>query len=186
MELELTLRMVVREAMSSPAITVDEGEEIMEVARVMDENNIGAVIVLDREARPVGIVTERDIVVRVVARGLSPRKVRAGEVMSSPLITVDSETPLIDAMMQMNRLKIRRLGVTYKGGLVGVVTERDILRIVPTMIEIIRERSRIQGESGSSTPSLTGICERCGAYSMNLKELDGMYLCEDCIADEEA
>lgn len=185
MELELTYRMIVREAMSSPAITVSEDDEIIEVARVMDENNIGAVIVLDKEARPVGIVTERDIVVRVVAKGLSPGRVKAGEVMSSPLITVESETPLIDAMMQMNRLKIRRLGVTYKGSLVGVVTERDILRIVPTMIEIIRERSKILGEGGSSAPSLAGTCERCGAYSMNLKELEGMYLCEDCIADEE-
>lgn len=186
MELELTHRMVVREAMSSPAITVGEGEVVREVARVMDENKIGAVIVLDQESRPVGIVTERDIVVRVVAKGLSPGDVKAGEVMSSPLITVDSETPLIDAMIQMNRLNIRRLGVTYRGSLVGIVTERDILRIVPTIIEIIRERSRILGEAGPSSPSLTGICERCGAYSMNLKEVDGMYLCEDCIADEEA
>jgi len=121
LELELTHRMVVREAMSSPAITVGEGEVVREVARVMDENKIGAVIVLDQESRPVGIVTER-----------------------------------------------------------------DILRIVPTIIEIIRERSRILGEAGPSSPSLTGICERCGAYSMNLKEVDGMYLCEDCIADEEA
>ncbi len=185
MELELTYRLVVREAMSSPAIAVGEEEGITEVARIMDGNKIGAVIVLDREARPHGIVTERDIVVRVVARGLSPRDVRVGEVMSSPLITVDSETPLIDAMIKMNRLNIRRLGVTYKGSLVGVVTERDILRIVPTIIEIIRERSQILPEVGS-TSSLTGICERCGAYSTNLREVEGMYICEDCRADETA
>ncbi|MEM3070170.1 MAG: CBS domain-containing protein [Candidatus Bathyarchaeia archaeon] len=185
MELELTYRMIVREAMSSPAITIGEDKEITEVARVMDENNIGAVIVLDQEDRPVGIVTERDIVVRVVAKGRNPWNIKAGEVMSSPLITVVSETPLIDAMMLMSRLNIRRLGVTYKGSLVGVVTERDILRIVPTIIEIVRERSKIQGGVGAGSPSLTGICERCGAYSMNLKAVEGMYLCEDCVADEE-
>lgn len=185
MELELTYKMVVREAMSSPAITIGNEEGVTEVARLMEENNIGAVIVLDQEDRPVGIVTERDIVVRVVARGDSPRDVKVREVMSSPLITVDSETPLIDAMMLMSKLNIRRLGVTYKGSLAGVVTDRDILRIIPTIIEIVRERSKIQGGFSPGAPSLTGICEKCGAYSMNLKEVEGMYLCEDCIADEE-
>ena len=185
MDLELTPRMLVREAMTSPVITVDEEASIVEVARVMEENNIGAVIVTRRDGQPVGIVTERDIVLRVVAKDSDPEEVKAGEVMSTPLRTVGPDTRLLDAMAMMNRLNIRRLGVTYKGRLLGIISDRDILRVIPDIIEIIQEKSRILSGGTLGGPSLVGYCDRCGAYSTNLKAVDGEFLCEDCRADLE-
>jgi CBS-domain-containing membrane protein len=103
--------------------------------------------------------------------------------MSSPLKMVDPETSLEEAMRTMDRLNIRRLGVTYKGRLEGVITDKDILRVVPALIEIVRERSRIQGGSTPTGPSLVGYCDRCTIYSTNLRNVDGELLCEDCRAD---
>ena len=186
MDLEFTPRMVVREAMSSPVITIDEDRNIVEVAKMMKDNKIGAVIVAGGDSKPVGIVTERDIVVRVVAKGAVPKDIRVKEVMTSPLKMVEPETSLIDAMSLMGRLNIRRLGVTYKGELAGVVSDRDILRIVPTIIEIVQQRSRIRSDETLSGPSLAGYCDGCGIYSTNLRAVSGEFICEDCRAESEA
>lgn len=185
MDLEFTPKMIVREAMSSPVVTIDEESDVVEVAKLMEENKIGSIIVVKAESHPVGIVTERDIVVRVVARGAVPRDLRAKEVMSSPLTTVEPEMSFVDAMSLMSRLNIRRLGITYKGELVGVVSDRDILRMVPTIIEIVKERSRIMSGGTPIGPSLVGYCDRCGIYSNNLRSVSGEFLCEDCRAETE-
>ena len=185
MDLDLSRKMVVREAMSSPVVTVDEDQDVVRAAEMMAENNIGAIIVIRGDSQPVGIVTERDIVIRVVAKGLVPRDVKVKEVMTSPLRMVEPEMKLTDAMTLMSKLNIRRLGVTYKGNLVGVVSDRDILRIVPAIIEIVQERSRIMSGESSSGPSLVGYCDRCGIYSTNLRSVGGEFLCEDCRAEIE-
>lgn len=178
--------MVVREAMSSPVVTVGEDQNMVKVAKMMDYHKVGAIIVTRDDDQPVGIVTERDIVVRVVAKGAAPKEVRAKEVMSSPLRTVDPETRLTDAMSLMSKINIRRLGVTYRGDLVGVVSNRDILRLVPAIIEIVQERSRIRSVEMLAGPSLVGYCDRCGIYSTNLRSVSGEFLCEDCRAEIEA
>ena len=104
MSLEMEPKMMVREAMSSPVFVVEEGSDITEVAKLMREQKLGAIVVNNSDAKPVGIVTERDIVMRVVADGKSPQGVTAGEVMSSPLRVVKAETAIVDAMKMMDKL----------------------------------------------------------------------------------
>jgi CBS domain-containing protein len=183
LDLDLRAKMVVREAMSSPVVSIGEDRSVVDAAKIMSEQKIGSIIVNDVDGRPVGIVTERDLVFRVIARDTVPRELKVKEVMSSPLKMVDPETSLEEAMRTMDRLNIRRLGVTYKGRLEGVITDKDILRVVPALIEIVRERSRIQGGSTPTGPSLVGYCDRCTIYSTNLRNVDGELLCEDCRAD---
>jgi signal-transduction protein with cAMP-binding, CBS, and nucleotidyltransferase domain len=185
MSLEMEPKMMVREAMSSPVFVVEEGSDITEVAKLMREQKLGAIVVNNSEAQPVGIVTERDIVMRVVADGKSPKGVTAGEVMSSPLRVVKAETPIVDAMKMMDKLNIRRLGVTYKGQLVGIISHKDIIRIIPTIMEIMRENSKISGSLEGFSPSTVGYCDRCETYSTNLRGVDGEFLCEDCRAEEK-
>ncbi|MGB9623074.1 MAG: cyclic nucleotide-binding/CBS domain-containing protein [Candidatus Bathyarchaeia archaeon] len=189
MTFDLSPKMIVKEAMSSPVVTVKEEENVVNLARIMERTNVGAIVVVDESDTPLGIVTERDIVLRVVAKGLMPKEIKAKDVMSSPLKMVDPDMSLVDAMSMMSKLNIRRLGVSYRGKLVGIVTDRDILRIVPTIIEIVQERSRILGGGSASdviqTESLTGFCDRCGLYSSDLRSVDGEFLCEDCRIDKE-
>lgn len=185
MSLGLEPKMIVREAMSSPVVAVLESSEVTEVACLMREHKFGAIVVNNSEGLPVGIVTERDIVLRVVANGKSPGGVKAKEVMSTPLRVVKAETPLVDAMRMMDKLNIRRLGVTYKGQLVGIISHKDIIRIIPTIIEIMKENSKINGSGESFSPSTIGYCDKCEIYSINLRAVDGEYLCEDCRLEEK-
>jgi signal-transduction protein with cAMP-binding, CBS, and nucleotidyltransferase domain len=179
----MSSKMIVREAMSSPVISVDENEDIVQVSNKMREQRVGAVVVLNQQNLPVGIVTERDIVTRVVAEGVSPSTFIAGKVMSSPLKMVDPEMNLMDAMKMMDKENIRRLGVIYKGELVGVVTDRNIIRFIPTIVDIMREHKEILTNTPVSGSSTVGYCDKCELYSMNLRAIDGAFLCEDCRVD---
>jgi signal-transduction protein with cAMP-binding, CBS, and nucleotidyltransferase domain len=184
MVLEITSRMFVREAMSSPVISVHEDASVVELADTMKAQKVGAIIVVNKQDKPVGIVTERDIVTRVVAEGRTPQALIAKEIMSSPLRMVEPEMKLMDALSLMDKLNIRRLGVTYKGDLVGVVSDKDIIRLVPTIVEIMKEQREISNLATVSGPSVAGYCDRCEIYSNNLRSVDGEFLCEDCRAEE--
>jgi CBS domain-containing protein len=185
-EIGLRTRMVVKDIMSSPVVTLDEGATSNKVANLMDENKLGCLIVTNKTGKPVGIITERDLVIRVLAKNLKPDAVKAKEIMTSPLVTIEPEATISEAARRMSRLNIRRLGVIYKGNLVGVVSSKDILGVMPELIEIIQERTRIEGaaEAEETTEaeemSLSGYCDRCGAFSENLKVVNGQNLCEDC------
>ena len=180
MSLEITSKMLVREAMSSPVISVSENTNITKLAKVMKDQNVGAVMITNKEEQPVGIVTERDIVTRVVAQGRDHGRVVAKSVMSSPLRVVEPEMSLMEAMRLMDKLNIRRLGVMYKNQLIGIISDRNIIRLVPTIVEILKEQQEINNASSVSGPSITGYCDRCESYSNNLRVVDGEFHCEDC------
>ena len=182
--------MVVKDVMSSPVITTGEEDPTNHVATLMEENDLGCVIVSNKDSKPIGIITERDLVIRVLAKNLKPDIVTAKEIMTAPLITIEPEATISDAARRMSRLDVRRLGVIYKGELVGIISSKDILNVMPELIEIIKERSQIEGAGGKEeeqveeTP-LSGYCDRCGVYSENLKNENGQYFCEDCRIEEE-
>jgi len=112
--------------MSSPVITVDGETTVRDAALLMREKGIGSVVVVER-GRPPGIVTERDLLERVVAPCRDPCEVRVKEVMSSPLITIESDESILEAMRRMRERGIRRLIVMEGGEMVGVVSSRDIM-----------------------------------------------------------
>ena len=185
-EIGLRTRMVVKDVMSSPVVTLDENTTSNKVANIMNENDLGCVIITSKAGKPVGIITERDLVIRVLAKNLKPDTIKAKEIMTSPLVTIEPEATISEAARRMSRLNIRRLGVVYKGNLVGVVSSKDILGVMPELIEIIQERTRIEGAGEAEetaeteeTP-LSGYCDRCGVFSENLKDVNGQNLCEDC------
>ena len=182
-EIGIRERILVKDIMSSPVATIDENETVDKAAQLMDEQNVGCIVVTSKQGKPLGIITERDLVIRVLARNSQPSKLIAKEVMTSPLITVDPDETLSEAARRMSRLNIRRLGVMYKGNLVGLVSSKDILAITPELLEIIQEKARIEGGKAIETISeapLTGYCDQCGHWSDNLEEVEGNFLCEDC------
>jgi len=190
-EIGLRTRMLVKDAMSSPVVTTDEETPSNKVARLMDEHKVGAVVVTNKEGKPLGIITERDLVLRVLSKNLTPDAAKAKEIMTTPLVTIEPEMTISEAAKKMNSLDIRRLGVLYKGNLVGLISSKDILNVMPELIEIIQERSRIEyaerpeeAEEIEETP-LSGYCDRCGVYSDDLKDINGQNLCEDCRVELE-
>lgn len=182
-EMGLRTRMLVKDAMSSPVVTLDEDDASNKVAKIMDENKLGCVIITNKSGKPVGIITERDLVKGVLSKNLKPDAIKAKEIMSSPLVTIEPDATISEAARRMSRLDIRRLGVLYKDNLVGVISSKDILGVMPELIEIIQERSRIESsveEESEEEAPLSGYCDRCGSFSENLKDVNGQSLCEEC------
>jgi signal-transduction protein with cAMP-binding, CBS, and nucleotidyltransferase domain len=190
-EIGMRTRMLVKDVMASPVITVEETAPANKVAELMGDNKVGSVIVVDKTGNAIGIVTERDLVVRVLAKNVAPASAKAKDFMTTPLVTVDPEKTVSDAARMMKKKDIRRLGVLYKGKLVGIVSSKDILDVVPELLEIMQERTRIEGAAGAEDAEekeespLSGYCDRCGLYSENLLEVNGKFLCEDCRIEVE-
>jgi len=118
---------IVKNIMAKPVTTVDKDNSVFEAAKAMSEKDIGSIVVTDK-GKPVGITTERDILQRVVAKGLDASKVKMTDIMSKPLMTINGNMPIINAIRIMEKNKVRRLLVIEKGKLVGIVTQRDLLR----------------------------------------------------------
>ena len=182
--------MLVKDVMSSPVVTIEEDAPTNKAAELMEKHDLGCVIVTSEKGKPLGIITERDLVERVLAKNVKPDAVKAKEVMTSPLITIEPGETISEAARRMNRLNIRRLGVVYKGQLIGLVSSKDILSVMPELIETIQEHALIEGENMAreaeeETAPLGGYCDHCGGWSDNLKESNGEFLCEDCRVELE-
>ena len=100
-------------------------DSVMEAARTIKEQDVGSLPVVE-DGRVVGIVTDRDIVVRAVAEGVDPRTATVGDVASGDLVTVEPDEDLDDALKLMAQHRVRRLPVVENGRLVGVVAQADV------------------------------------------------------------
>ena len=109
-------------------VMVDESVSIADVAKTMRENGVSSVLVSASTTKePIGIVTERDILYRVVAEHRGPFKTALKEIMSSPLVTIDGSALVKEAVMLMRENAIRRLPVTKEGRVVGMLTLKSII-----------------------------------------------------------
>jgi CBS domain-containing protein len=114
-------------------VTVSPLQPVSGLTYMMIRENIGAVVVTDKE-RPVGIITEKDILDRVVTPGKDVYKTFAKDVMSEPVITIEASSMLKDALELMKKKSIRRLVVMENESLVGLVTERRLLAKIVSLI----------------------------------------------------
>lgn len=185
-DLGLRSKMLVRDVMSSPVITIEENAPANRAAELMDKQDLGCIVVTNKEGKPLGVITERDLVVRVLSKNVKPDSLKANEVMTSPLITIEPDATISEAARRMSRQNIRRLGVIYKGQITGLLSSKDILSVMPELIEMIQERARIDNENRTQEEieeepaPLAGYCDHCGVWSDDLKEKNGEFLCEDC------
>lgn len=171
--------------MSRPPVTASETDNAATVSKLMLKHDIGCVIVQDKSGTPTGIITERDIVQRVAAKNILSSDVKAVEVMSKPIVTIGPGASVNEAAKMMNQRKIRRLAVIESGKLVGVLTQKDILNVTPTLIDLIYEKSRIGKLEAPRRRSMTveGYCDECETWSDNLLQRDGVFVCPDCAKD---
>lgn len=135
-----------KDVMTSELVTCFPDESVVDAARKMSEYKVGSVLVVDRAnpSRLVGILTEGDIVHRVVAKGLHPAEVKVEEIMTKDPIVVDENTPLHLVADLMREKNIGHIPVVDASGkLKGIIAKSDIVRIAPGLIErlyIIGER----------------------------------------------
>lgn len=135
-----------KDVMTSELVTCFPDESVVDAARKMSEYKVGSVLVVDRAnpSRLVGILTEGDIVHRVVAKGLHPAEVKVEEIMTKDPIVVNENTPLHLVADLMREKNIGHIPVVDASGkLKGIIAKSDIVRIAPSLIErlyIIGER----------------------------------------------
>lgn len=173
----------VRDVMTRPVITADADIDILTAAKRMALANVGCLIVVSGE-KPIGILTERDLVKKIVAKATDPQAVKVGDVMSSPLVTISPEASLRDAASLMLKSGVKRLPVTSNGRLVGIITDTDLVSgsslglsdVLSDLLEMHRESIHFQEARGV----VRGICEVCGQLSDTLENVNGELLCWSC------
>jgi len=116
----------VKDVMTYPAITEDEDVSIAAISKCMKRSGIGSVVIT-KEGNPVGVVTDRDIVIKVIMTNRNPDTVKTKEIMASPLVTIEVGASIMGACKVLIEKGIRRLLVIDDGELVGIVSLRNIL-----------------------------------------------------------
>lgn len=174
-------RIIVREAMKTNPIIVTPLTSVQDTAALMTKNKIGNCIVVDK--KPIGIITESDIIRKVVSKGKVASKVNVTEIMTTPIIVIDPYMDLDEARKIMGKCNLRRLPVIENNELLGIITIKDIARLSPLLKEISEEWSFIspRDETYYKQQTFSGKCEDCATLSTNLRNVDGHILCEDCI-----
>jgi CBS domain-containing protein len=118
----------IKDAMTSNPKTVTSDQTVADAARIMKQEDAGVVPIVDGE-RLVGVVTDRDITITVVAEGKDPQSTRVTEIASRDLVTVDPQQDLDEALRLMARHQVRRLPVVEEDGrLVGILAQADVAR----------------------------------------------------------
>jgi len=167
----------VKEVMTRDVCTASKDESLLDASRKMLEFGVGSVIIVE-DGRPIGIVTERDILKKVVARNRVPSRVKLKEIMSSPLITIKPTTSLREAADIMRKRGIRRLPIIDdNGNLVGIITDNDILSVA---IDLGEFAALLRDQEQAEIEDMGGKCEKCGRLTEKLIDVDGHKLCEDC------
>jgi len=127
----------VEDVMTREVITIDEHATVKEAAEIMDKNEISCLIAL-RKGSAIGIITERDLLKRIIVEAKNPEKTKVGKVMSSPLEVVPIGTDMEKALRLMFRKKIKKLPVVDKESLLGLVSLTDVARCQPAMITLLK------------------------------------------------
>ena len=127
----------VRDVMVTNVVTVDVGVNIRKAVQRMNNQEISCLVVLEK-GNFAGILTERDVLKRVVAEARNPEKTLVGDVMSKPLIVVNPEASLEEALELMFEKRVKKLTVVKDKELVGLITMTDIARMHTTLVEHIK------------------------------------------------
>lgn len=119
---EITVRDIMR-----TIVSIDSKARAKDAARMMVEKGIGS-LVANRDGLPFGIVTERDLVEKIVARAADPSKVTVSDIMTAPLATIDASSTLIDAARKMVEKQVKRLVVTEHDKIIGILSQTDLVQ----------------------------------------------------------
>ena len=129
----MAIKVLVKDLMSTNVNVFKNESSVLEVVQAMSNCNVDYVIV-EQSGKPTGIITEHDIIVRMLTQGLNPSGVIARAVYTNPLVTIEETAPLKEAAALMKEWKIKHLPVTRKGQIAGMVTYLDIAFNVPELL----------------------------------------------------
>jgi len=133
---------LVRDIMAKNVKTVRTDDSALEAVAKMNKFDVGSVIVTNNN-RPVGIITSKNILTRIVEPRIDASMVRAKDIMSAPLITIEPDISLEDAAKLMAQKKVKKLVVMDRDKLLGILSTSDLVRANPTQLGILQELLKI-------------------------------------------
>jgi signal-transduction protein with cAMP-binding, CBS, and nucleotidyltransferase domain len=175
-------RLAVRDVMTRTVVTATPDMSAAEAGKQMVENRVGNIIIVKDEG-PIGIVTESDMVAKVIARNVKPGSIKLEQLMSKPLITTTSSDDIHDAVLMMAQKKIRRLPVIDDGALVGIITDADVIQASSEINQILDNLIQMNRESVLDRRDVIitqGECEQCEEFSEDLRQEEGRLKCPRC------
>ncbi len=170
----------VKDVMVKPVITIEENKTLKQEGEIMKNTRRGCLIVT-RKGKPIGIVSDSDIIKRVVAKNLLPSKIKVKNIMSKPLITIRPDEEIIEAVRKMKKSNIHWLPVILNGKLVGIISLTDIAKVSPEMLDLLEYRIKMKSFPPEIKEKFTsGICDSCSNYNDDLRKVEDQWLCESC------
>jgi len=176
----------VYDCMTTKPISCPSDTTLQECAKIMDKNHVGALVIKDNGDSE-GLITEQDIVRKVIAEGINPSDKKVKDFMETELITISPKEDIYDALIKMRDLNIRHLPVVENKKMVGLLTLKDILKIEPQLFELLIDKWNLREEARKPVNRIIqreAICQACGAYAENIKKIKSMLLCERCAKEQ--
>jgi len=127
----------VKEIMHSDVKTARPDSAVSDVVEKMNRFDIGSIVIV-QEKRPIGIITERDVLRKVVEHCLDPSICKAREIMTTPIVTLEEDSSVTDAMKLMAGRRIKRLPIVRNQELEGIVTATDLIRNNPMLAKVLK------------------------------------------------
>ncbi|MHC1598328.1 MAG: CBS domain-containing protein [Candidatus Methanofastidiosia archaeon] len=163
------VKILIEDIINTDILIMKSTDSLMDAIKKMHEKNSDYVLICE-DRFPEGIITERDVMAKVLTVGLNPEKVKLGDIMTTPVISIEKNVEVMEAWKTISESKIKRLIVTDNESAIGFITAFDILAITPELFECEENISNPEG----------GFCEFCGNYFISLNEIEGKYVCNSC------
>ena len=170
----------VKDIMSKPVLKIDSESGVDLAGRLMAKARNDSVIIV-RKGSPIGILTDSDLIKKVIAKNAKPASIKVKNLMSGPLVAVRPDDTVLEASRKMKRNNLKRLPVIENGKLIGIISTTDIARTVPEMADMLEYKLRTKDLPMSIKESATGgVCDSCDNYSQDLRIKNGQWLCGTC------
>ena len=176
----------VYDCMTTKPISVSPDASLEQCAKVMAKNHVGALVIKD-DHKSIGLITEQDIVRKVVAKGINPLTKKVKDFMEKKVKTISPNADIYDALIIMRDSNIRHLPVVDNGKMVGLLTLKDVLKIEPQLFELLVEKFELKEETRKPINRIISnesIFQGFGAYSEDIMRVKGSLLCERCAKEQ--
>ena len=180
------MAILVKDVMIKPVLSIDLNKTAKNAGEILKRTRRDSLIVT-KNGKPIGIVTDTDLIKKVVAKNQVPIKVKVKNLMSTPLVTISKENNILEATRKMKRNNIKRLAVVEGSKLVGIVSLSDIARNSPEVIDLLEFKLQSKElPTEIKEKSTSGICDSCGNYSSDLQNMNEQWICESCREESES
>lgn len=170
---------LVKDIMNAP-LTIDLNKNVLVLGEYMRKTRKDSILVT-KNHHPIGIVTDSDLIKKIIAKNIKPSSMTVEKIMSKPLVIISPNDTILDATRKMKKSNIKRLPVLDGEKLVGIICLSDIARSTPEMIDLLEYKLKMREYPTEIKEKTTsGICDSCSNYSVDLRNLNDQWVCESC------